>query len=737
MRLVNVKFLMLAIALILSGSGDARAASFSSVNEKELATTPALIEADILDYDAKETVATAQGNVQVTQGNRILNADTLTYDKENNKVVASGHVSMMEANGTVVFAENVELHDNLKKGVIDQFSARFPDKSVMAARRGERISDDKAVLNNAVYSPCPVCKDSIRKAPMWQVSAQKATIDNTAQRVSYNNAFFEIYGVPTLYTPYFSHPTPDADRKSGLLTPKYYHDRVFGTVLKVPYYYNIAPDKDATITTTLTTNEGPILSGEYRQLLANGKYYLKGSITDPDRVDEAGNKISGKDVRGHIEGKGDFDINKEWGWGFDGKRASDDTYLKRYNFGDEDILTSSLYANRIENRDHLLINTITFQGLKATDDPGKTPLVLPYVESHTERNIGTYGTRALLDTNVLALTRAEGVSSNRVSVKGGISQPLITKNGNVFEAGLSLRGDGYAVDNVPDPNNPTLTQDGTEVRAIPQADLKWSLPLIKHAPNRQYVIEPIAKVIISPHGSNPDKIPNEDSQDIEFSSENLFDDNHYTGYDRVESGPRVNYGLRGGVSDYDNGNINFLFGQSYRAKEDHNFSDQSGLADNLSDYVGKLSYDKGDIFDIAYKFRFDKDSFSIRNNTVSGSANYAPVHFTLDYVAIEENASSSTIANSTTTTSATDDNREIIIAGTKIDLNDKWQLFGNGNRNLASGEWVSTKGGFLYKGDCVDFTLDWTKEYTRDRDIQPGATIGFQVSLKNMGQKSY
>ena len=89
----------------------------------------------------------------------------------------------------------------------------------------------------------------------------------------------------------------------------------------------------------------------------------------------------------------------------------------------------------------------------------------------------------------------------------------------------------------------------------------------------------------------------------------------------------------------------------------------------------------------------------------------------------------------TTSTSNLDDNREVIIAGTKLDINDQWQFNANGNRDLDRGRWVSTKSGFVYKGDCVNFSLEWVREYTRDRDIVPSSTISFQFSLKNLGPK--
>lgn len=697
----------------------------TSLDSNSLTKTPALIEADNISYDTEGMIVTATGHVEVHQAARILLADEIIYDKNKDMVSAKGNVSLLEENGMVVFADEVRLSDALKKGVVENLKARFVDESLIAAQNGRKLNEDVITMNRVVYSPCPLCKKNPNKAPLWQVSARQATINEKKQRVTYKNAFFEVYGVPVLYTPFFSHPTPKAQRKSGFLTPKYSHDRIFGTILKTPYYYNIAPNKDAVITPVLTSKEGGILSGEYRHLLKEGSYNIKASITNPERVDVQGNKIEGNDIRSHIEGAGHFSVTDVWDWGFYGKRSSDDTYLKKYHFGEEDVLTSKLYATRIENRDHILIHSLSFQGLKVTDDPGKSPLIMPYGEAHIERKIGTYNTRTALDANVLALTRDEGVSSRRVSVKGSLLQPLVTKSGNLVEGGVSLRGDVYSVDNVLKSSASTETYDGVVGRMIPEASIKWSMPLIKHSSSRQYLIEPVTKLIISPNGGNPNDIPNEDSQDVEFSAENLFDSNHFSGYDRIESGTRINYGIRGSASDDNKGSVSFLFGQSYRSNKDQRFSTQSGLVEKFSDYVGKVGYSKDDVFDIAYKFRFDKDSFTARNNTVSSIINYKPVHFSLDYVSI--NDSSVTVRNG-------GDSREILISGVTIDINDKWQFIGNGNRNLANGEWVSTSSGIVYKGACVDFTLDWVKEFTRDRDIQPSTTVSFQVSLKNMSK---
>lgn len=687
---------------------------------------PAMVEADEMHYDKKKMMVSASGSVKVMQGDRILMADKVSYDQKNNVVKASGNISLLEPDGSVVFADEIELKDDLKAGIVDRFSAKFKDESRLAANKAERLDEDVTVLEKVVYSPCPLCEDDPKKAPLWQVKANKATIDRKEQRVKYNNAFFEVKGVPVLYTPYLSHATPDADRKSGFLVPKYSTDRIFGTTVKTPYYYNIAPNKDATITPIFTSNEGPILSAEYRHLVEGGQYQLEGSITNPDKVDTEGNPIPGKEVRGHIEGIGHFDINEEWSWGFKAKRSTDDTYLRRYNFGDEDVLTSRAYADRMSGRDYAQVETISFQGLKESDDPGQTPLILPGATMHFEGEPGFHGSRWFAGGNIMSLSRDEGVSSRRLSMEGGFKIPHTTNSGHVFELSTMLRGDGYSVDNVQaDPSDPSgVTKDGMTSRVIPEAKLKWSLPLIKNGSDRQFFVEPLADVIVSPYGGNPDKIPNEDSQDVEFSDDNLFNSNRFTGYDRVENGPRVNYGVRGRVHDYKYGDVDMVVGQNYRAKKDRSFDARSGLEDNFSDYVGRIGYQK-EIFDIAYRFRMDKDSLALNRNAVSAGLNFSPLRFDMDYISVDEDFDPNV--------DLSEENREIMLASSSLDITKKWTVSGSGHRNLEDGEWVSTKADLLYKGDCVDVGVAWFREFTRDRDIRPNTTLSLQVSLKNLG----
>lgn len=689
---------------------------------------PTMLVADDVFYNYQDKIVIAEGGVEVVQGRRMLIADKIIYNQKSNIVTAIGNISLLEPDGTVLFAHEAELRDDLKKGVVEKFSVRLNDGSVLTANSAVRENEKKIVLNKAIYSPCPVCKDKPEKKPLWQIKAKKVTLDEEKQRVTYKNAKFEVLGVPALYTPYMSHPSPNAKRKTGILVPSYRNESTLGDVVKVPVYLNIAPNKDAIIAPIYTSKEGPLLQGEYRHLITNGSYNLEASITNPDKINDEGGKEPGNEVRGHIEGSGEFKYSNDWLLGFKGKRSTDDTYLQKYRFGNEDVLTSRAFFEQKKERDYNIIQAISFQGLNKNDDPGKTPLILPSMSSYIETKPDKFGAKWSLSSDALVLSRDEGASSRRLSTKGEWSLPYITNNGNVFKFSSSLRGDAYHVDDVLEISNNSSSQplDGETGRIIPESVIEWSLPLVKENQTNRVFLEPTVQAIVSPYGGNPNKIPNEDSQDVEFADENLFNTNHFSGLDRVEGGPRANYGLRTAIHDSEYGKVNMLFGQTYHTKENKNFSSTSGLDQNFSDFVGRLHYETEKLLSINYKTRVDRSNFSPNRNSVDAEINISPVSFKIDYLSLNEDFAVSEEDDFQNT------DREQIIYYSSLDISKYWTFYTNSSRNLEEGEWISSSASLNYKGECIDFLFTAGRSFTQDRDIRPSTSFSFQISLRNL-----
>ena len=114
---------------------------------------PVLFSADEIAYDGDTGLVKASGSVEVTAGERILMADRVTYDERTDTVTAQGNVSVLEADGSVFFADRIELTDQLKNGFIDGFRGLLTDNSRFAAARAQRTDGNRTEMERAVYSP--------------------------------------------------------------------------------------------------------------------------------------------------------------------------------------------------------------------------------------------------------------------------------------------------------------------------------------------------------------------------------------------------------------------------------------------------------------------------------------------------------------------------------------------------------------------------------------------------------
>lgn len=676
---------------------------------------PVTLQADEMGYDKENGIVVARGHVEVVQGAQILNAEQLTYFQNLNLVQATGDVSILQPTGDVYFADYVELKDNMKSGVIRNFRARLSDDSVFAANEAYKINQNVTEMKKAAYTPCKLCEG---KSPFWQLKASNVRIDQVDERVTYKNARMEIMGMPVAYTPRFSHPTPDAQAKSGFLTPSYSTTSNLGTIVRVPYYWRIAPDKDLMLTPWYSTTEGPLLEGEYRQLTDNGDYKMQFSGTYPDEINSLGQASGGNEFRGHILAQGVENLSAFSRVGFDINRASDDTYMRRYHFGEnERVLFSRVYAEAARDRNYAIAQGLAIQGLRATDNSDITPLVLPTLEGYYETAPYDSGLRLHAFANAQSLTRDMGVDQHRLSVTGGASLPMVTDGGQLFTATVNLRQDVYSVQDVALASGGNY--DGGKGRTIPQAALEWRYPLIRASGGDAFTIEPIVLAVAQPNGLNPEEIPNEDNTLPELTDTNLFAIDRMPGLDTIDSGSRLAYGFRSQYLFSSGQSIDTLLGQNYNAS-DTPFPNSNSPDENLSDIIGRVALNYAP-FMIGYRFALDRTSMEANRNELS-----------FDY-SNREGYRLGAIYRSLANNPYVSDSEEAVGYGT-LPLSDEWTLFGQARRDLELNQMIATNGGLLYRNECFSLLLQTLRTYTRDRDIEPATEYTLRVGFKNLGE---
>ena len=349
-----------------------------------------LVDASQMEFNRNSNTITAVGNVQIYYQGRVLLADRVIYNQTTKRVFAQGNAKLTERDGSIAYAERFELSDDFRDGFVDSLRAVSEDDTRFSAERAERIGGETTVFENGEYTACAECKTDPSKPPLWRVRAKKIIHNNSEQTVYYEDATFELFGMPIAWLPYFSTPDPSVKRKSGILAPRYIASNNLGVGVSVPLYWALAPNYDLTVTPTFLSRQGVLGVAEWRHRLMNGSYSVRASgifQQDPDAFQPAPYGPGNRDFRGAIETKGLFHINTQWKLGWDITVMSDRWFTSDYklpnavlaqNYFKEAI--STVYLAGQGERGYFDLRGYYFRGLAAADIQEQLPIVGPLID---------------------------------------------------------------------------------------------------------------------------------------------------------------------------------------------------------------------------------------------------------------------------------------------------------------------------------------------------------------------
>lgn len=714
----------------------AAAAPAAAQNAAHASNKPILFQADQVEYDQDLGLTVARGHVELDQSDQILLADTVTYNQRTDTVTASGHVSLLQPGGDIVFSDYMELHDNMREGFIKDVRILLSDGSRLAANTGRRVEGNRTEMRRGVYSPCELCAKDPSKPPVWQIEAARVVHDKQQQLVEYHDATMELDGWPIFYSPYFSHPDPSVKRASGFLPPTFGAGGTLGVHITQPYFWAIGPDKDLTIRPTVTSDAGDVLDGEYRRAWGFGRLDIDGSIEAGDAPVTTGplgvptTTNTNTSVRGHLFGAGRFDLTNDWRTGFNVQRVSDQAYLLKYHlpygFGlPSNFLTSQVYAEDFGPRSYGNISAYSFQSLNTLVGDGIQPIVAPIASYDWTSPADPIGGRLELTGNTLNLERHSGPNMRRIVTKADWRLPFDGPLGDRYQLSMSLRADGYDTDNVQSTPNAQVLHSGTAGRAFPQGALLWRYPWVRRDGASNEVIEPMAGFIAAPNGGNPAIIPNEDSGGFEFDETSLFRPDRLPGYDRVDSGQRVDYGLHTGIYNAEYGSSSILIGQSYRLEKSGPFDIGSGLENQMSDVVGGLLLSPSTFLDLYYRMRLDHATLAMRRQETGFSTGPANLRVSGSFISFKSIPG---------LTSPLEIGDQISIAVSTA-LTQYWFLGVHDTRNISEGGNTIYSGVDLtYRDDCFAITTSLQQSGVQVGDLHPGVSLLVTFVFKNLGE---
>src|SRR5499427_8998963 len=758
--------------------------SGSSIAAKPAPNAQMLVQANEIRYDYNNQQVSAVGNVQIYYNGATIEADKVIYDQRSKRLHAEGNARLTEADGKVSYGELLDLSDDYRDGFIDSLRVETADQTRLAASRADRTDKNYTVFQSGVYTACEPCRDDPRKPPLWQVKAARIIHNESEKMMYFEDARIEFFGVPLAWMPYFSAPDPTVKRKTGFLMPIVSTSSAYGFGLETPYYLALAPNYDATISPRITTTQGPLLRGEWRQRFEDGELTIRGAGID--QLDKNKFIVNGVETpgfrafRGSIEASGRFNLSPQWTWGFDGVGLTDRTFFQDYkilplqstavdpilNYATEAV--SQVYLAGRGDRSYFDMRAIHYYGFSLSDVQGTLPNVAPVIDYDYTFDRPVFGGELGTKFNFTNLNREtasfDAISANalnqglcnvnsadpsqktptncllrgvpgdysRVSAEVHWKYQYIDPFGQVFIPFASVRGDaaGIAISNQPGVSNFIDTGDTSITRAMPTVGLEYHYPFIGVQGWGTQTIEPIAQLIIRPNETAIGKLPNEDAQSLVFDDTNLFKVDKFSGWDRVEGGSRVNGGLQYTAQFNRGGNLNMLFGESYQLFGLNSFAVGditntgvgSGLDTTRSDYVGRVQFQPNQIYSFTSRFRFDHDDFSLQRLEVEARATFDRWNASILY---GDYAAQPQLGFLT--------RRDGILTSGALKLSENWVINGGIRYDIQNAKPSQTRFGLGYIDDCFIMSFQYYTDYALAGSLTSSQTYLLQVSLRTLG----
>jgi LPS-assembly protein len=612
-----------------------------------------------------ETVV--EGEAMLRKGDIVIKADRLEYDQPTDLAKAIGHVRVNRA-GNVYEGPLLELRVDAFEGFFNEPTYHFLRNAAHGqADRVDFLDDQRAVIHNASYTTCRRLPGP-SWMPDWILKATSISLDNEEDVGTASGALLSFKGVPLLPVPFITFPLSDK-RKSGVLPPTLGLDNVNGTEVSVPYYWNIAPNRDATLTPTLMTKRGVNLGTEFRYLednysgTANVEWMPFDKLRDSSRW--------GLNINHQTRIKSAWTDNGA-ALNLSLNRVSDDNYWRDFTHANGS-LTQRLLAN-----DATLswtngawassVRTLKWQTLQDVT----APIVPPYdrlpqlATRYTRSNLA--GMDVTLDADY---TRFESDSTltNQPNAQRAFS---LLQASRVFQspAGyitpkLQLNATNYQFD------APLKNGAMAASRVLPTFSLDTGLVFERDTQlfgrALRQTLEPRAFYVNTPY-RDQSLLPNYDSGASDFNLSTIYSENAFVGNDRISDSNLLTIGVTSRFLDPVTGAENARIGFAQRLRfQDQNVTLPGGLPaqDRISDMLwgGSINWDPRWSFDGTVQFNPDTQQ-SVRSTL---SARYNPGRYRTLTAAYRYQRDSS----------------EQLDMGWQWPLNDMW---GDPGQNLSAGQ---------------------------------------------------
>ena len=527
----------------------------------------------------------AEGNAEFRRGRTTISTDRLSYDQPEDLAIARGNVRISRDGNTYTGPElqlKVQRFEGFFVGPTYHFDRTGAGGT---AQRVDFLDEQRAVATAATYTSCPADGSG---GPAWLLTTDSVSLDFATNEGVAEGGVLRFLGVPILAAPRMSFPLTD-DRKSGWLPPSIGLDTKSGLQVSIPYYWNIAPNRDATFTPEISTRRGASLESEFRYLEPDYGGLARLNLMPRDRLTGT--------TRYALTGAHDSDFGNDLRLQMRLLRVSDNDDWKDFP-RDVASLTPRLLAS-----DFQIVRPFgewtgyarvqRWQVLQTEDVASRIEAPYertPQIGARYSRRIGAgfeIGFEGEFNrfTNPTDASLAPRATGMRLHALGSVSRPYVTP-GWVLTPKVSFNAASYALD----PAAGSTSTSTSTSRLIPtlSLDSAWVFERDTSFFGRtvRQTLEPRLLYVNTPYHDQAG-LPNFDASAKDFNFDSIFTESAFSGVDRVSDAHQITAGVTTRVLDPETGAEQLRLGlaQRYLLRDQLVTPDAKPLTQRFSDLL--------------------------------------------------------------------------------------------------------------------------------------------------------
>jgi len=596
---------------------------------------------------------------------------------------------------------------NLKTNEIagKELQINFIDDYFGDIRNDPKLKGKSAISNNEetkIYKAAfTTCNIENKSCPGWEIQTEEFTHDKKNKSFEYKNSWLKLFDKHIFYFPYFSHPDPSVNRKSGFLTPTYGSSNEYGSWINIPYFKTLGLDQDLTFNPRIYADDKFIMQSEYRRALQNYNITSDFSFNN-----------DGKNSNSHLFINFKSNKNTSSNLKFDYQSVTNDNYLQIHNLSNssplitnESLLTSQLnYSKIIDDSTSLNADFIVYEDLSKSKSD-RYQYILPsfnftkYIEIDEDYDgnfkfIST-GFQKNYETNKIETLLVNDFlyeSNDYISEKGfKTNYNFLVKNFNSYT------------------ENSSQYENKDDYEIFGSTLIKSSFPLKKVSEKKNSYLTPIIAARYSPNNTK-----NISNNDVRLSYSNIFSFNRIGTNEIVEGGKSLAIGVEYKNKDiYDNDILGISIANSLSDRKNENLPTKSKLNQTRSDIVGDITYAPNNIINFNYSFSLDKNLNYSNYDSIFTKINVNNFVTTFNFLSQDAELG----------------NNEVLSNMIAYKFNNENSFKFNTTKDLKNDFTEYYNLIYQYESDCLLASLEYRKKFYQDGSLLPDKSLLFYIKF--------